>query len=191
MTQLAPVPDIDLPDLTEGIWLALPALSAARFEVGHPHFAKVRGSIPISGGQLAVGPDLETTSVNLEFNPSGVHTGWGERDDELLGPNFFDVVSYPVWSFISSSIRREGRQYSVQGDLTVHGLTRRVGAVAQFDGIDTAGGARLQAAFTADGRLDRTDFALTWTDAQAISLVRTAREVAVGVHLVVTPAETA
>jgi polyisoprenoid-binding protein YceI len=183
MTQLASNPQTQTPDLTQGVWAVDPAHSNARFEVGHPHLAKVRGTIPVMEGWLRVGPALATTAVNLAFDPAGVHTGQGERDALLRGPNFFDVESFPVWSFHSKTIARTGHQLAIEGDLTMHGLTREAMAVAQFEGTELLDDAVPQASFTADSQIDRLDYGLDWTDQQAHSRRRTAREVSVGVHL--------
>ncbi|MDR1118013.1 MAG: YceI family protein [Bifidobacteriaceae bacterium] len=186
MTQLASITELDIPDLTAGLWVVDPRHSNAHFEVGHPRLAKIRGVIPVTEGTIRVGPDLAATSVNVVFNPAGVATGWGDRDVLLRGPNFFDVVSYPVWSFRSTGIERSGHQFQVQGRLTAHGVERAAEAVAQLDGVELLDNVVPQAAFTADSQIDRFDFGLTWTDEQAGSRTRTAREVAVGVQLVAT-----
>jgi polyisoprenoid-binding protein YceI len=186
MTQLATNPTLDTPDLTEGLWVVDKRHSAAHFEVGHPHFAKIRGVIPVTEGWIKVGAGLDSTAVNLVFDPSGVYTGLGERDQRLLGPNFFDVDSFPVWSFRSSALVRSGHQFLVSGNLTLHGVTAPVQFVVQFEGVELVDDSVPQAAFSADGRINRVDFGLTWTEAQAHSRIRTAEQVAVGIHVVAT-----
>jgi polyisoprenoid-binding protein YceI len=174
----------DAPDLAAGLWVIDPEHSNADFEVGHPRIAKVRGTIPVTEGWIKVGPTVESSAINIVFDPAVVYTFLGDRDTLQRGPNFFYVASFPVWSFRSAAISRSGHQLVVEGDLTVHGLTRDVVAVTQFEGVELLDSGVPQAAFTADSRIDRLNYGLDWTPGQAHSHRRTAREVSVGVHVV-------
>ncbi|MDR1393243.1 MAG: YceI family protein [Bifidobacteriaceae bacterium] len=185
MTQTATKARHDAPDLTSGRWTADLAYSSIHFKIGHPRVIKVRGFMPLTGGYLEVGQSLADSTVDLRFDPAGVRTGVGRRDAMLLGPNFFDVDSYPVWSFRSSLITRLHHHFSVVGELTMHGMSHPVSFTAQFDGLDVLVDDRSAAVFTADAEIDRFDWGLTWTEDQAGSRVRSARDVAIGVHLVV------
>ncbi|MDR1635009.1 MAG: YceI family protein [Bifidobacteriaceae bacterium] len=189
MTHTAPTRDSRTwADLTPGTWLVDQRNSAAHFEVSHALVSKIRGVIPISGGTIEVGPDLATSSVNLGFEPAGVTTGLGDRDDLLRGPNFFDVVSYPVWSFESTSISRDDHDLVVTGELTIHGQSRSQGFNVQFTGVDESQSGVPVAGFTASGQFDRRDFGLDWTAGQAGSHIRTGHKVEVTVYVVASAA---
>jgi polyisoprenoid-binding protein YceI len=189
MTQTAPAPDTRTwTDLTPGTWVVDNRNSSAHFEVSHALISKIRGVIPVSGGVIEVGADLDGTSVNIAFDPSGVTTGLGDRDDLLRGPNFFDVVSYPVWSFESRSVTRVGDELLVSGELTLHGQSRTAGFDVQFTGVDQTQGDVPVAGFTASGEIDRRDFGLTWTAGQAGSHVRTGHKVELTIYVVASPA---
>ncbi|MDR2566472.1 MAG: YceI family protein [Bifidobacteriaceae bacterium] len=189
MTRTASAPDTQTwTDLTPGTWVIDHRNSSAHFEVSHALVSKIRGVIPVASGVIEVGADLDGSSVNIAFDPSGVSTGLGDRDDMLRGPNFFDVVSYPVWSFESRSISRTGGDLLVEGELTLHGQSRTAGFDAQFTGVDESQGDLPVAGFTGSGQIDRRDFGLTWTAGQAGSHVRTGHKVELTIYLVASPA---
>ncbi|MDR0627025.1 MAG: YceI family protein [Bifidobacteriaceae bacterium] len=191
MTQTLPPPtgtiSDSLADLRQGTWLIDPRHSSVHFEVAHAYIARIHGIIPVSGGAISVGEDLANSSVNLAFEPAGVYTGLGERDDRLRGPNFFDVDTFPVWSFRSTAISGKGHDLLVRGDLTVHGETAAVQFDAQFTGVDESRDGAPVAGFIAKAKIDRRDFGLTWTAEQAGSHVRTGHTVSVDIYLVASP----
>jgi polyisoprenoid-binding protein YceI len=188
MTQLVPdAPAQAIPDLTAGLWPVDVDHSTVHFEVGHPRFAKIRGSVPVADGQIQVGASLEECSVHLALDPAGVYTGLGRRDDMLRGPNFFDVDTYPLWSFESQSIARKAHGLAIIGALTLHGVTKSQEFEVDFDGLDTAEDGLPMASFSADATIDRRDFALEWTAYQSLDHVRTAYKVKVRAYIVASP----
>jgi polyisoprenoid-binding protein YceI len=188
MTQLAPDAAAQaIPDLTAGIWRIDSDHSTIHFEVGHPRFAKIRGAVPVAEGQIRVGASLDECSVHLAADPAGVYTGVGQRDDLLRGPNFFDVDTYPVWSFESRSIAREAHGLTVMGELTLHGVTKSQAFGAVFDGVDTREDGLPLASFSANTTIDRRDFGLEWTAYQAPDHVRTAYKVKISAYIVASP----
>ncbi|MDR1189855.1 MAG: YceI family protein [Bifidobacteriaceae bacterium] len=192
MTQTATAPAISpeattWADLTPGTWLIDPRNSAAHFEVKHALISKIRGLVPISGGIIEVGADLGSTTVNVAIDPSGVSTGLGDRDDLLRGPNFFDVVSYPVWSFESTEIARLDTDLVVEGNLTLHGQTRTAAFTVEFTGVDESQSGAPVAGFTAVAQIDRRDFGLTWTPQQVGNHIHTGNKVNLTIYLVASP----
>jgi polyisoprenoid-binding protein YceI len=131
--------------------------------VRHAHIAKVRGSMRLTHGVVTVGKDLESSSVDVEVDPSSVSTGVGDRDDMLRSPDIFDVASYPAWSFVSTSVSGGPDTYLVAGDLTVHGVTRAVVLDTEFNGVATTDDGEVTAGFSATVTVDRRDFGVTWT----------------------------
>jgi polyisoprenoid-binding protein YceI len=188
MTQTAPAPATTTwADLTPGAWLVDRLNSTAHFEVEHALISKIHGVLPISGGVIDVGSDLASSKVNLALDPAGVSTGLGDRDDLLRGPNFFDVVSYPVWGFEATEIARLDQDLVVEGDLTIHGQTRVTSFNVQFTGVDESQSGVPVAGFTASGKIDRRDFGLTWTAQQAGNHVHTGHKVNLTLYVVASP----
>jgi polyisoprenoid-binding protein YceI len=91
-----------------------------------------------------------------------VTTGEAQRDAHLKSADFFDVDHHPHMIFKSTSIKPDGDDYIMTGDLTVAGKTRSVDFELEFDGVekDPWGGTR--AGFSAETEISRKDWELTW-----------------------------
>jgi len=46
------------------------------------------------------------------------------RDTHLRSGDFFDAAAYPELSFRSTGIKKVGDDYTIDGELTMHGQTR-------------------------------------------------------------------
>jgi polyisoprenoid-binding protein YceI len=92
-----------------------------------------------------------------------VETGDEKRDAHLRSPDFLDVERYPEISFRSTRVEGDSPHgFRLEGDLTVHGVTRPVTLDVEYLGwtSDPWGGRR--AGFSATTEVDREDFGLTW-----------------------------
>ena len=80
----------------------------------------------------------------------------------LQSPDFFDTERYPAITFESTSIRLDGDELVVDGDLTIKGETRRIEARGELGpvGEDLAGKERVGVQLEAS--IDRTHFGLSW-----------------------------
>lgn len=87
-------------------------------------------------------------------------TDWIE---DLRGPDFFNVASYPEFDFASHSAVVEGPGLiRLNGALTLRGQTHPVSLRVRYQASDLASGA---AAITAEGEVDRTQFGMDAYDA--------------------------
>ncbi len=86
-----------------------------------------RGGVNRFQGTLdLVGEDPTRSSLQLELDLESLYSdapAWTER---LLAPGALDVGHHPKALFHSSSVVRAGDHFEVTGDLTLHGVTRRV-----------------------------------------------------------------
>lgn len=77
----------------------------------------------------------------------------------LMNEDFFEVETFPTATFRSASIEarpgENGATHQVTGDLTMHGVTKRVGFPAR---ISTEGGLEAHTEFV----IDRKDFGITY-----------------------------
>ena len=67
---------------------------------------------------------LAGASVRVDLEAASVNTQNKDRDKHLRTADFFDAAKYPRIVFASTKIWQEGAQLMVQGDLTLHGVTR-------------------------------------------------------------------
>jgi polyisoprenoid-binding protein YceI len=151
--------------VTPGTWEIETSHSGASFRVRHAGISKVRGTIDITGGEIVIGETLEASTVRATLDPATVDTKDERRDGHLRSADFFETEAFPTWEFRSTTIRPDGADYAIEGELTAHGVTRPVSLRTEFNGgaTDPFGVARLGASATTE--ISRKDFDLTWNAA--------------------------
>lgn len=151
--------------LTAGTWAIDASHSEAAFTVRHAGIAKVRGTVAITEGTIAVGEDLAVSAVTATLDPATIDTRDANRDGHLKSADFFEVETYPTWTFTSSAVRAAGDGYVVTGDLTIHGVTKTVELATEFNGTATDPFGNARAGFSATTEISRKEFGLTWNAA--------------------------
>jgi polyisoprenoid-binding protein YceI len=135
------------------------AQSRAQFSVSHIWVEHVTGTIPIVDGSVTLAPgSLVPTAATASFDPAKVSTGEPDRDRSLASPDFFDAQKYPRWAFASTSIvSKRSDTFEMDGDLTIHGVTRPV----RLDG--SVLGTAAHPEYRATGEIDRHQFGMAVT----------------------------
>jgi polyisoprenoid-binding protein YceI len=78
-------------------------------------------------GEVTVDPkDPATAKITVTIEAVSVDTGIGMRDKHLRGADFLDVARFPTIKFESQRVEVTGRKAVVNGQLTVHGVTREI-----------------------------------------------------------------
>lgn len=101
------------------------------------------------------------TDIRLAASIMSIDTNNTLRDDHLKSPDFFDAEQYPRLSFTAAAIDRYEPNSIIEGELTLHGITRLIKLNVHFAGIVTDRG-QTKAGFTIDGVISRHEFGLTW-----------------------------
>ena len=151
--------------LVQGTWTVEPSHSSATFTVRHAGIAKVRGAVAITSGTITIGEDLASSSVTATLDPASIDTLDANRDGHLRSADFFDVETYPTWTFTSTSVEADGDDYVIVGDLTIHGVTQPVRLATEFNGAATDPFGASRVGFSAETEISRKDFGLTWNAA--------------------------
>ena len=140
--------------------------SEVAFQVRHL-LSKVRGRFSEFGGTIQFDESNPQNSlVNVTIQAASIDTAEGDRDKHLRSADFFDVAKYPTLQFVSTSVTpRGGNMYDVEGNLTIHGVTRQVVLPASFLGTAQDPWGNTKHAFEAELTLNRKDFGLTWNTA--------------------------
>jgi polyisoprenoid-binding protein YceI len=109
-------------------WKIDPNHTAAQFAIRHLGVSTVRGAFTKVSGSAEYDPaDLSKTSIDATIDASSVDTRVEMRDNDLRGPNFFDVQKYPTITFKSKRASAAGDgKIKITGDLTIHGVTKEV-----------------------------------------------------------------
>jgi polyisoprenoid-binding protein YceI len=148
------------PGLVAGTWNIDPVHSEVGFTVRHVMVSKVRGKFNGFSGTITVGDDPLQSKVTAEIDATSVTTGDEARDNHLRSADFFEADKHPTWTYTSTSVTPKGSDFVVQGDLTIHGVTKATELTLEFNGVgaDPWGGTR--AGFSATTEISRKDFGL-------------------------------
>ena len=105
-----------------------PAHTYGNFEIGHMGLSTMHGRIDVTGGTIVMDRQGDGSRVEVTLDPSTVDTGHDKRDEHLRNTEgFFEVEKYPEMRFVSTSVSfDDDDEATVQGDLTMHGVTRAV-----------------------------------------------------------------
>jgi polyisoprenoid-binding protein YceI len=141
-------------------WNIDPMHSSVNFTVKHltlsnvyGHFGGLKGSITLNEA------DITKSSVTVTIDATTVDTGVQPRDNDLKGPNYFDVTQFPTATFASTSVSGSAGNLTVNGNLTLHGITRPVtlqveGPAGPIPGMDK----KPHAGYSATTTIKRKDF---------------------------------
>src|SRR5271170_6760603 len=157
-----------LPQTSTTTWNIDPAHSMAEFKVKHMMIANVKGQFSkVSGALFLDESDLANSHVEASIEVASIHTRDDQRDAHLKSPDFFDVEKFPTLHFKSKgiSIVKDG-ELSVEGDLTIRGVTRTVRFAVEGPTPPTKdpwGNTRV--AISAITKINRKDFGLNWNAA--------------------------
>jgi polyisoprenoid-binding protein YceI len=143
-----------------GTWGLDPTHSSASFAVKHMAVATFRGLFDKFDATLNVDQDSAELRGTVDVRSLTV------KDENLqahLGsPEFFDVERYPEIDFRSTSLRREGDNLIVDGELTIKGNTRAVEARGTIGGPAVTLGDAIKLGVVLETVVDRTEFGLSW-----------------------------
>jgi polyisoprenoid-binding protein YceI len=145
-----------------GRWTIDTSHSHIQFVARHMMISKVRGSFREFSGTVVIAEDPSESSVEVVINAASIDTGDANRDEHLRSPDFLDVEHHPEIRYRSIDVRPEGNKWTVDGMLTVKGVTREVGLSVEFCGAQPDPWGDLRAGFLANTEIDREDFDITW-----------------------------
>jgi polyisoprenoid-binding protein YceI len=143
-----------------GTWTVDPVHSAIHFAVTHNGIATFRSGFAdyaatLSGGEQ---PQLEGT-----VEVASIEIDEPQLKGHLMSPEFFDAERFPQLKFSSTelSVEDDGT-VRIEGDLEIHGESRRVEATGKFGqiGADLGGNERLGLSLAT--AVDRRDFGMSF-----------------------------
>jgi polyisoprenoid-binding protein YceI len=103
--------------------------------------------------------DFSDAEAEIITDVNSIRTADGERDDEMKGPDFFDVANYPDIKFKSRSFKKmDDKNYKITGDMTMHGVTKRIQLNAICKVITNPKSKKTVAGFKITGTIKRADF---------------------------------
>ena len=136
------------------------------FVARHAMVTKVRGQFGTFEGTAHIDTANPADSkVDLTIDVSSVDTRSADRDGHLKSGDFFDVEQFPNMTFTSTTVERDGAEWTVTGDLTIKDVTRPVTIDFEETGSARDPFGNLRVGFEGETTINRKDFGLTWNAA--------------------------
>lgn len=149
-------------------WNLDPTHSEIQFKVKHLMITNVTGSFTDYSIKAESDDDAFTNpKVSFTAKIDSINTHNEQRDGHLKSADFFESEKYPELTFLSTKAGNydsEGH-FDLTGNLTIKGITREVTFHVEFGGIAKDPWGNSKAGFTITGKINRTDFGLTWNAA--------------------------
>ena len=137
--------------------------SSISFKVRHMMVSKVTGSFTgFTGSMEFAEGETGTWTVETAIDMATVDTNDEKRDEHLRSPDFFNVDAFPEMTFKSTGVKADGDDYVLTGALTLMGVTKPVELALEFNGVIEDPWGNTRAGFSADGKIDRRDFGMSW-----------------------------
>lgn len=151
------VAEVEVPT---GTWVVDPIHSSIGFEVKHMMVSTFRSKFD----------DYDATLTDVDGEPKLVGTvrvaSIEAKDPKLAGhlqsPDFFDAERTPELRFESTAFRREGDQLTVDGELTIRGVTQPAQAHGTIYGPHENIAGKEGVGLELETTVDRTDYGLGW-----------------------------
>jgi len=156
------------PQPTISTWKIDPVHSTAEFKVKHMMISSVKGQFTSLSGTVVLDEgNMANSRAETTIDAASVHTRDEQRDAHLKSADFFDVEKFPTLTFRTTKIARTGDgEISAEGDLTIHGVTRKVTFAVEgptAPAKDPWGNTRI--GLSATTKINRKDFGLNWNAA--------------------------
>lgn len=152
----------EIPGYVAGTWTVDPVHSDVSFIVRHMMVSKVRGHFERFSGQIVTAEDPLASTVTATVDAASLNTNNEQRDNHIRSADFLEVEQFPTLELRSTRLRAEGAdQYALDGELTIHGVTRPVTFQVELNGFtkDPFGGYRT--GLSAATEINRRDFGIS------------------------------
>lgn len=142
-----------------------PMHSEITFKVKHLMITNVTGSFQQFDATMESNEDdFSDATISFEADVNSISTNNEQRDGHLKGADFFAADEFPKLQFSSTSFTKKSADtYSLKGDLTIKGITKPVELTVEYGGNMTDFYGQNKAGFEISGKINRSDFGLTWS----------------------------
>lgn len=144
-----------------GVYAVEPVHTRVLFSVSHMGFSTWYGEFTGASGSLTLDPKAPAKSaLDIRVPVASVSTTNAKLDGELKSDQWFDAAKFPDIAFKSVKVVPTGKDKAdVEGQLTLHGVTRPVTLHATFNGAGVnVMDKHYTVGFDARGRIKRSDF---------------------------------
>lgn len=137
------------------------AHSRLGFDATHLTISKVAGNFTDFTSTLTfTKEDLSDAKFTVTAKIASINTGVEARDNHLKSADFFDAEKHAELKFVSTSFTKViGSMYALEGDLTLHGVTKKVVLTVDYNGSVINPMSKVKTyGFTVKGTINRKDF---------------------------------
>ncbi len=160
-----------------------PDHTQAEFTVTHLAISHVRGQIPLLSGTISIGANDLPTAVAATLDAKSVSTQDPDRDKDLRGTDWLDTDKFPTIAFTAKKVSGTPAAFTIDGDLTIHGVTKPVTLAAKEEGKIVDGRGRTHIGYSAAVTIDRRDWGLNWGRTTPGGTLVVANDVTIGLNV--------
>ena len=143
-----------------GTYTADPIHSTFGFQVRHNGIQLFRGSF--DDVAVTATSDGETVAIEGSAQVESIQVRIADLKGHLLADDFFAADKHPEIAFRSISVRQDGEDVEVEGELTIKGITNHVVAKGTLTGPVTGLAGSEVIGLALETVIDRTQYGLTW-----------------------------
>jgi len=128
----------DVSRVAAGSYKVEPDHTQALFTLNHLGFTLYTGQFIQPSGSLTIDPaDPDNTKVDVTFAIAPVSTTSAHLNEVLQSAEFFDAAKFPEARFTSTKVVANGSDATVDGNLTIKGITKPATLQVRFVGAGT------------------------------------------------------
>jgi len=162
--------------MTRTKWVLDDTHSEVQFKIRHLLISTVTGQFNKFQATVETEQEDDFTTAKVYFSAdiNSISTNNEQRDAHLKSADFFDAENYPRLRFETERIEKlDDENYKIYGIITIKGVSEKIILNAEFGGViqDPWGNART--GFSLSGKLNRSDFGLSFglvSDAGGVGL---------------------
>jgi polyisoprenoid-binding protein YceI len=131
------------------------------FSITHLMISDVEGSFNSFDAKLTSSKeDFSDAAIEFSADVNSINTNSENRDKHLKNEDFFDAPKFGTLTFKSKSLTKvEGKKYKLEGDFTMHGVTKPVTLDVIVNGpVAHPYNKKTVAGFKVSGTIKRSDF---------------------------------
>ncbi len=168
-------------------WTLDNAHSSVKFSITHMVVSETEGNFKkFSADVAATKEDFSDLKVSFTIDVNSINTDNDNRDNHLKGEDFFNTAKFPEIKFTSTKVTLKGKDLTITGQLTMHGVTKTVTFTGKYNGTIKDPYALNRAGFRLATTIKRSDYDLTWNKTLDQGGLALSDEVAITVNIEVT-----
>jgi len=122
----------------------------AKVTASHP------GGFTDFAGTVRVAEPVEKSQIEVTIQTASLYADKEKLTKHLKSPDFFDVGKFPTATFRSTEIKKDGEGHVMTGDLTLHGVTKRISFPVTLDAMGT------EVTASAEFSINRQDYGINY-----------------------------